>query len=142
MTSYDTIRRSPFYRHLPLKTNIILLYWKNNSLPQACRSVLSHPTYYACTRYTRNRLNVCFNKCTKWSEIREKRLTNKQLRERLDNIESIDEICNHRCLNWIVKLAVMPTTESENRLPRKLLGAWCYNCSCLRGGQRENTRKT
>ena len=36
----------------------------------------------------------------------------------------------------------MPATESENRLPRKLLGAWCYNCSRLRGGQRENICKT
>ena len=28
---------------------------------------------------------------TKWSEIREKRLTNKQLREGLDNIDFFDE---------------------------------------------------
>ena len=78
---------------------------------------------------------------TRWSEIREKRLTNKQLRERLDNIESFDEIYNRRCLNWFVKLANMPATESENRLPWKLLGAWCYKCSRLRGGQKKNTRK-
>ena len=78
----------------------------------------------------RNRLKVCFNKWviviigTKWSDIREKRLTHKQLRERLDNIESFDEIYNHRCLNWFIKLANMPATESDNRLPRKLFGAW------------------
>ena len=94
----------------------------------------------------RNRLNVCFNKWvramtgTKWSDIREKRITNKQLRERLDNIESFDEIYNHRCLNWFIKLAVMPATESENRLPRKLLGAWCPTGKRLRGGQLKNTR--
>ena len=29
---------------------------------------------------------------TKWSDIREKRLTNEQLRERLDNIEYFEEI--------------------------------------------------
>ena len=60
-------------------------------------------------------------------EVREKRLTNKQLRERLDDIESFDEIYNGCCLNWFEKLANMPATESENRAPRKLLGAWCYN---------------
>ena len=55
---------------------------------------------------------------TKWSDIRKKPITNKQLRERLDTIESFDEIYNHRCLNWNIKLAVMPATESENRPPK------------------------
>ena len=93
-----------------------------------------------------NQLNVCFNKWvramtgTKWSEIREKCLTNKQLCERLDNIESFDEIYNHRCLNWFIKLAVMPATESENRLPRKLLGAWCPTGNHLPGRPLKNTR--
>ena len=54
---------------------------------------------------------------TEWSEIREKHLTKKQLRECLDNIESFDEIYNCCCLNWFVKLANMPATESENRPP-------------------------
>ena len=35
----------------------------------------------------------------------------------------------------------MPATESENHLPTKLLGAWCYNYSRFRGGQLKNTRK-
>ena len=77
---------------------------------------------------------------TKWSDIREKHLTNKQLHERLDNIESFDEIYNHRCLNWFVKLAIMPATESVNHLPQKLLGAWCYTGNRLRGRPLENTR--
>ena len=55
-----------------------------------------------------------------WSEIREKCLTNKRLHERLDNIESFNEIYIRRCLNWFVKLANMTSTESENSL---VLGA-------------------
>ena len=31
---------------------------------------------------------------------------------------------------------------SKNRLPRKLLGAWCYKCNRLSGGQLKSTRKT
>ena len=34
----------------------------------------------------------------------------------------------------------MPATESDNRLPRKLLGAWCPTGKRLRGGQLKNTR--
>ena len=51
------------------------------------------------------------------------------------HLSSFDEIYNRRCLNWYVKLENMPVTESENRIPRKLIGAWCYKCSRLRGGQ-------
>ena len=71
----------------------------------------------------RNQLNVCFNKWvrartgTKWSHIREKHLTNKQLHKRLDNIESSNEIYNCRGSNWFMKLAIMPASESENCLP-------------------------
>ena len=36
----------------------------------------------------------------------------------------------------------MPATESENRLPRKLLGVWCYKCSFLSGLQQKNNRKS
>ena len=77
---------------------------------------------------------------TKWNDIREKHLTNKQLRERSDNIESFDAIYNHRCLNWFIKLAIIPATESENRPPKKLLGAWCSNGNLLRGRPLKTTR--
>ena len=94
-------------------------------------------------------LNECFNKWvsramtgTKCNEIREKRLTNKQLRKRLDNIESFDEIYNRRCLNWFIKLANMPATESENRPPRKLLGAWCSTGNRLCDTPLKTTRQT
>ena len=41
---------------------------------------------------------------TKWNEIREERLTNKQLCKLLNNVEYFDEIYNRRCLTWFVKL--------------------------------------
>ena len=61
------------------------------------------------------------------SEIREKRPTNKQLCERLDNIESFDEIYNRCCLSWFKKLENMPGAIYENPSPHNLLGAWCEN---------------
>ena len=73
----------------------------------------------------RNRLNVFFNKWvramvgTRWNGIREKRLTKKQLRERLDNIESFHEIYNRHCLNWFIKLANMPATQ-QNQITASL----------------------
>ena len=114
-------------------------------------AIVMNPLLWGCETWAllsndRNRLKVCFNKWlrsmtgTKWSDIREKRLTNKQLHEHLDNIESFDEIYNHRCLNWFMKLAIMPATKSENPLPRKLLGAWCSTGNRLRSGQLKNTR--
>ena len=78
---------------------------------------------------------------TKWRDIREKRPTNKQLHERLDNIESFNEIYNHCCLNWLIKLAIMQATESENR-SQKILGAWCSTGNCLRGRPLGNTCQT
>ena len=58
---------------------------------------------------------------SKRNEISKKHLTNKQLCERLENIEPFDEIYNHRCFNWFIKLANMLATESENCLPGKSL---------------------
>ena len=66
----------------------------------------------------------------------------KQVRERLDNIESFDELFNRRYLNWFIKLVVMPATESENPPPRKLLGAWSSTGNRLRGRPHKNTRHT
>ena len=57
---------------------------------------------------------------TKWRDLREKRITNKQPCERLDNIESFDEIYNPRCLNWFTKLTIMPATESENLIAHQI----------------------
>ena len=75
-----------------------------------------------------------------YAGIRPFTLGYKQLRERLDSIESFDEIYNHRCLNWFVKMAVMSETESENRPPKKLLGAWCSTGNRLRSRPPKNTR--
>ena len=52
------------------------------------------------------------------TEINEK--YNRQLHGCLDNIESFDEIYNHRCLNWCVKLKQNQWTTSWNSL---VLGA-------------------
>ena len=53
----------------------------------------------------------------------EKRLANKQLRERLDNIESSDEIYNRRCLNLFENLENMPATEYQRTAPPDFF--WC-----------------
>ena len=53
------------------------------------------------------------------------RITNVELRRRLD-IESITEIMDRRRMKWLEKLVNMPATQSNNRLPRMLLGAWIF----------------
>ena len=78
---------------------------------------------------------------TKWKEVWENRITNKSLREKLDNIDSFDEIYASRCFNWLEKMAEMPANISNSRLPRKLLGAWCLRGKRIRGGPRQTTRR-
>ena len=47
-----------------------------------------------------------------------------ELRKRL-GIDSFDEILDRRRMNWMEKIAKILATSDDNRLPRKLLGAWC-----------------
>jgi len=95
----------------------------------------------------RDRLNSCYNEWiramtgTKWKEIRESRISNKSLREKLDNIEPFDKIYASRCFNWLEKLAEMPVTISKTRLHRKLLGAWCFGGKHVPGHPRQTTRR-
>ena len=74
-------------------------------------TIVTYLLLWGCERWALlsedcNQLNICFKKWiramtwTRWREIREKHLTNKQLRESLVNIESVDDIYNRRCLNW------------------------------------------
>ena len=102
---------------------------------------------WALTKKHRDRLNSCYNKWiramtgTKWKEIRENRISNKSLREQFDNIDSFDEIYASRCFNWLEKLAEMPATISNSRLPRRLLGAWCFGGKRAPGKPPQTTRR-
>ena len=78
---------------------------------------------------------------TRWKEIRENRISNKSLREKLDNIDSFEEIYATRCFNWLEKLADMPAAISNSRLPCMLLGAWCFGGKRVSGRPRHNTRR-
>ena len=49
-------------------------------------------------------------------EVRKKRLSNKELFGRLNNIESINEIYNRRCLNWFEKQANTPAAKSDKSI--------------------------
>ena len=40
-----------------------------------------------------------------------------------------------RHMNWMEKVAKIPATLDDNRLPRKLLGAWSFGGKRRRGGQ-------
>ena len=45
-------------------------------------------------------------------------------------------------LKLLCKTGIYASNRIQICLPRKLLGAWCYNCSCLHGRQLKNTCKT
>ena len=51
-------------------------------------------------------------------------IRDEELRKSL-GIESLGEILDRRRMNWMEKIAKMLATLDDNRLPRKLLGAWC-----------------
>ena len=55
-------------------------------------------------------------------------------RKRRLGIKSLDEILDRRRMKWMEKVANMPATLDDNRLPRKLLGAWIF------GGKRQEAR--
>ena len=61
------------------------------------------------------------SRMTKWDR-RILIIRDEQLRKRLE-IESFDEILDRRHMKWMEKVAKMPATLDDNRLPRKLLGA-------------------
>ena len=69
------------------------------------------------------------------------RFTNIELRRRLD-IESITEIMDRRRIQWLEKLADMPATQSDNRLPRMLLGAWIFQGKRARGRPLKSLRNS
>ena len=50
-------------------------------------------------------------------------------------IESLSEILDRMRMNWLEKVAKIPATLDDNRLSRKLLGAWCIGCKRRQGGQ-------
>ena len=45
-------------------------------------------------------------------------------------------------MKWMEKVANMPATADDNRLPRKLLGAWIFRGKRQSGGQRKTLRKS
>ena len=88
-------------------------------------------------------LSVCFNRWIRAMNGVSKidRITNVELRRRLD-IESITEIMDRRRMNWLEKLADMPATQSDNRLPRMLLGAWIFQGKRAQGGPLKSLRNS
>ena len=69
-------------------------------------------------------------------ELRKRSIRDKDLRQRL-GIESLSEHLNCRRINWMEKVANMPATVDNNRLPHKLLGAWIFGGKRKSGGQRK-----
>ena len=108
-------------------------------------AIVIHLLLWGCESWTltagqRHNLNVRFNiwiramsRMTK-RDLRNHSIRDKELRRRL-GIELLDEILDHRRINWMEKVAKMPATLDGNRLPRKLLGAWCFRGKRRQGGQ-------
>ena len=57
-------------------------------------------------------------------------------------IESLSEILDRRCMNWMEKVAKMPATLDDNRHSCKLLGAWSFGGEIRPGGQLKTLRKS
>ena len=68
-------------------------------------------------------------------------IRDKNHRKRL-GIESLSIILDRRRMRWMEEVAHMPTAVEDNRLPRKLLGAWIFGNKRQRGGQRKTLRKS
>ena len=80
------------------------------------------------------------SRVTKW-DLRTHSIRDEEPRKRM-RIESLDEILDCRRMNWMVKVAKFPATLDDNRLPRKLLGAWCFGGKRRPGGQLKTSRKS
>ena len=75
-------------------------------------------------------------------DLRNLSIRDKELRKCLGIESSLCEILDHRRMNWIEKVANMPATVDDNRLTRKLLGAWILGGKKQSGGQRKTLRKS
>ena len=58
-------------------------------------------------------------------EIRKHSIRDNKPRKRF-GIESLSEILDRRRMKWTEEVANMPATVDDNRLQRKLLGAWIF----------------
>ena len=58
-------------------------------------------------------------------DLRNHSIRDEELRKCL-GIESLSDILDRRGMNWMEKVANTPATLNNNRLPRKLLGAWIF----------------
>ena len=61
---------------------------------------------------------------SKQLDLRNHIIRDEELMKRL-GIELLGEILDRMLKNWMEKVAKLPATLDDNRLPRKLLGAWC-----------------
>ena len=74
-------------------------------------------------------------------DLRNHSIGDEELGKRL-GIVSLGEILDRRRMNWMEKIAKMPATLDDNRLPRKLLGACCFGGKRRQGGQLKTLRKS
>ena len=74
-------------------------------------------------------------------DLRKHSLRDEELRKRLE-IESLDEILDRRRMNWMEKVAKIPATLDDNRLPRKLIGGRFFEGNRQQGGQLKTLRKS
>ena len=129
----------------------------NQSLKEVTRvrlftAIVINLLLWGCESWTltagqRQSLNVRFNKWIRMMsrmtklDLRNLSIKDKELRKCL-GIESLNEILDRRRMKWMEKVANMPATADDNRLPRKLLGAWIFGGKRQSGGQRKTLRKS
>ena len=106
----QAITRTRFYE----ATVVNLLLW-------GCES-------WALTKEQKRKLEVCHHRSLRKMagitifDVKEKHITNKQVRERLGNCRSLHQLVEITRTKWLQKLANM----KHNRKPKKILKCWIY----------------
>ena len=92
------------------------------------RFVLSGCKSWALTKEQKRKLGVCHHRSLRKMagitifDVKEKHITNKQVRERLGNCRSLHQLVEITRTKWLQKLANM----KHNRKPKKILKCWIF----------------
>ena len=125
--SRDVDRRVKFWIYLTGPINTLLWGSESWNLSQSNLHDLN-VFHHAAIRYI---LNI------KWTQVREQRITNDELRQRFNDIPDIELLIIKRTWTYIGKIVRSPNTS----IPKRLMGAW-IQCPRKMGHPQNSTKNT